>query len=118
MATKKQIEELSQAIRKASIAALGFLEVPDDGTSNFDTLQIILSSVRTEASAGWTSSEIELAFSETGCRCYIQRSGKSLIVDVIGCTSGQGNRRTAMAEAARDSLRESGFDAYVYYQMD
>ncbi len=31
---------------------------------------------------------------------------------------GQGNRRTAMAEAAAKSLKASGLQAGVYYQMD
>ena len=31
---------------------------------------------------------------------------------------GQGNQRTRMAEAAANSLNESGLNATVYYQMD
>ena len=109
MATKTQINNLSQALKKAYSCAQK-VSIEDGGTCNFDTPQLILT--------GWRESEIKEAFDAAGLRCYIQKSGKSYVVDVIGCTNGQGDLRTEMAEAARESLKADGYEAYVYYQMD
>ena len=111
MATTNMITSLSEAlIRAKAYASMLYGDKEDGGTCNFDTPQLILS--------GWTEADVESAFSKAGLTCYIKKSGKVLVVDVLGCTSGQGSRRTRMAEAARDSLAEDGYDAYVYYQMD
>lgn len=40
----------------------------------------------------------------------------SYMVDIP--LQGQGNRRTRMAEAACKALRNSGYEAYMYYQCD
>ena len=37
---------------------------------------------------------------------------------VLGAVEGQGFRRTEMAKAFRDSLKEQGYVSYVHYQMD
>ena len=110
MATDRQIKELSVALLKALDFAKTFDETEDGGTCNFDTPQIILS--------GWTRDCVERAFRDTGLRFDVEKSGRLIIVSVFGCSNGQGNRRTTMAEAFRDSLRSDGFDAYVYYQID
>lgn len=109
MATKTQINDLAQALKEAYSRAQE-VSIEDGGTCNFDTPQLILT--------GWREAEIREAFDAAGLRCYIQKSGKSHVVDVMDCTKGQGDLRTEMAEAARDSLKASGYEAYVYYQMD
>ena len=43
---------------------------------------------------------------------------KNNTVEIYNATNGQGYRRTAMAEAFRDSLIKMGFKSYVYYLMD
>ena len=110
MATTKMIDSLSEALLRAKNSALIYADAEDDGTCNFDTPQLSLSE--------WKPKEVEQAFSKADLRCDIQKSGKGLIVDILGCTTGQGSRRTQMTEAVRDSLKADGYEAYVYYQMD
>ena len=110
MATKTMIDSLSEALLRAKNSALIYADIEDDGTCNFDTPQLSLN--------GWKRSEVEQAFAKADLRCDIQNSGKGLIVDIIGCTSGQGSRRTQVAEAVRDSLKSEVYEAFVYYQMD
>lgn len=111
MATTNMITSLSEALLRAkAYASMLYGGEEDGGTSNFDTPQLIL--------VGWTEADVESAFLKAELPCYIKRSGNVLVVDVLGCTSGQGSRRTRMAEAVRYSLAEDGYDAYVYYQMD
>lgn len=110
MATRKQIEDLTNSLRRAYAHAMLLADHEDGGTCNFDTPQIMLT--------GWTDADIKASFDAAGLTYYIQRSKKIAVVDIVGCTLGQGNRRNAMAEATRDSLRIDGYDAYVYYQID
>lgn len=109
MATVKQIKELSEALRRAKESANKYSDSKDDGTCNFDTPQIFLKD--------WSVEDVHQAFDSADLRCYVKQ-GKSLVVDIYGCTSGQGSRRTLMAEAVRDSLKADGYEAFVYYQMD
>lgn len=94
---------LLQAIEEAGKVRL----VDDGGTSNFDTPVIILE--------GWTGSEIRQAFLLTELTPYIEKNG---VVEILKACIGQGFRRTAMAEAFRDSLKASGYTSYVHYQID
>ena len=112
MATMSQIKLLSDALRKALERAHRLENFPDGGTSNFDTPQLFLS--------GWDEADIKKAFDGSGARFYINQIKKNgdCIVDIIGCLSGQGNRRTAMAEEVTKSLKEDGYESYVFYQMD
>lgn len=110
MATEKQIKDLSHALLRAEAHALSYSDVNDDGTCNFDTPQIFLK--------GWKPEEVQQAFDGAMLNCDIQKSGRNLVVDIRGCTKGQASRRTQMAEAVRDSLKEDGYESYVYYQMD
>lgn len=109
MATKTQINDLTQALKKAYSRAQE-VSIEDGGTCNFDTPQLILTD--------WKEAEIREAFDAAGLRCYIQKSGKIRIVDVMDCTKGQGDLRTEMAEVVRDSLKTSGYEAHVWYQID
>lgn len=110
MATKKQIKALNTALIKSKERSDAFREEDDYGTCNFDTPQLFLT--------GWSAEDVRLAFDQTGMRYEVQSVGNRLCVDIYGCASGQASRRTKMAEAIRDSLKEAGYDAYVYYQMD
>lgn len=110
MATESMIKNLSDALVRAKEKALSFIDMDDGGTCNLDTPQIFLSN--------WRVDEVKQAVEKADLMCYIQKSGKGLIVDLIGCTSGQGFRRTQMAEAVRDSLKYDGYESFVYYNMD
>jgi hypothetical protein len=110
MATKEMIISLSEALIRAKNMASRYADKEDSGTCNFDTPQINL--------VGWKRGDIEVAFRKAGLICSIQKTGEGFIADIIGCSSGQGSRRTQMAEAVRDSLKSDGYEAFVYYQMD
>ena len=113
MATHNDVIKLSDALKRAKHeSAMVALSVDDGGTSNMDSPQLFLS--------GWTDKSIKEAFDHAGLRYYVNPSKNKdvRVVDIIGCTKGQGDRRTATAEAVRDSLRKDGYESYVFYQMD
>lgn len=98
------------ALRCALLIATGEAEkkkdIKDDGTSNIDTPILFL--------PGWSWASILEAFQLTGLvPC---RHGST--VYILRACEGQGFRRTAMAEAFRDSLKASGYKAAVDYRMD
>ena len=107
MKTKEQIEALRMALLIARHEAEKLADVEDGGTCNMDTPYLFL--------VNWETAEIEEAFKLTGLRPYIRSTGQVIVFDA--CT-GQGFRRTEMARAFRDSMRESGYNAYVEYRMD
>ena len=107
MKTKEQIEALRVALLIARNEAEKFANVEDDGTCNMDTPYLLL--------LNWKEDEIKEAFKLTGLRPYIRSTGQVLVFDAC---DGQGDRNTTMAEAFRDSMRESGYNAYVEYRMD
>lgn len=108
MKTKEKIEALRVALLKAVAEAEQHNQDDDGGTSNFDNPIINL--------YGWKDTEVREAFLLTGLRPYKEKDSFYTILGV--CTNGQGFRRTAMAEAFRDSLRASGYTAYVDYRID
>lgn len=101
-----KVKNLRWALIQARIAALPFSADEDEGTCNFDTPVLRLPK--------WSKEEIEAAFKDTGLRPDIDGN----LVYIYGGTSGQASRRTEMAEAIRDSLKDSGYDAMMYYKMD
>ena len=107
MKTKEQIEALRVALLIARHEAEKLADVEDGGTCNMDTPYLFL--------VNWENAEIEEAFNLTGLRPYIRSTGQVLVFDAC---AGQGFRRTEMARAFRDSMRESGYTAYVEYRMD
>lgn len=107
MKTKEQIEALRVALLIARNEAEKLADIEDGGTCNFDTPYLFL--------VNWTEEEIIDAFKLTGLRPYIRSTGQVLVFDAC---AGQGYRRTEMARAFRDSMRESGYNAYVEYRMD
>ena len=107
MKTKEQILALRVALLKAVAEAEQHSQDDDGGTSNFDTPVINLK--------GWKELEIREAFLLTGLYPDIEKNG---IVNILRACLGQGFRRTAMAEAFRDSLKASGYTAYVNYIID
>ena len=103
----EKILALRVALLKAVANAENVKDTEDGGTCNFDTPGLILK--------GWKKTEVIEAFLLTGLRPYF---GKDYVVEIFdGCTR-QGFRRTAMAEAMRDSLKADGYTAFVDYRMD
>lgn len=104
----ERILALRCALLIAYSEALKLKNIDDDGTCNFDTPALILDHK-------WKDGDVEEAFKLTGLKPY--KVGKSEY-HILGAVTGQGSQRTAMAEAFRNSLRASEYNAYVYYQMD
>lgn len=77
----------------------------DGGTCNFDIAYIVLKN--------WKESEVWQAFKFTGMRPNKDENGAFLIVDYENFPKGL--RRTAMAEALSDSLKEQGYVAGVIH---
>ena len=106
---KKQDKIL--ALRVALLIAYSEAEklktVEDDGTCNFDCPIIYLEA--------WSKRDVLEAFKLTGLSPYFKDGGG---VEIEGACNGIGARRTAMAEAFRDSLKAQGYKAYVHYVMD
>ena len=83
-------------------------EIDDGGTCNFDTPTLKLTSE-------WKESDVNEAFKLTGLQYYKVDED---YYHILGACEGQGFRRTEMAKAFRDSLKEQGYTSYVHYQMD
>ena len=78
----------------------------DGGTSNWDMPLLFLPL--------WERADIEEAFKIPGLRIHFEGNA----IYILGVCDGQGYRRTAMAEAFRDSLKNQGYKAHVDYRMD
>ena len=102
------IHSLAAALIRGKIEANKFAESDDGGTSNFDTPALILGSE-------WSEEAIQRAFSLAGLRPY---KITKRIYHVLDAVQGQGYRRTYMAQAFRDSLKTSGYNAVVDYRID
>ena len=108
---KYDTQELALAIRNAVKLADEFSAIDDGGTCNLDSAYLRVPGMR-EAQA----KEIEkMAGIPLSLATY---SLHGRILQLVGGTSGQGNRRTKMAEVECKYLKSLGFDASVYYQMD
>lgn len=82
----------------------------DWGTCNFDAPAVSL--------PRWSQKLVEAAAKKAGVGCFKWR-GMGAGCYVFPLRFGyQGNANTAAAEAASNSLKASGFEAFVYYQMD
>lgn len=106
--TAKEFEALERALATANEAAQKYADTEDGGTCNFDALAIKVKA--TEKQMKW----LDWFTFKWGKR---ESDGKTWYVIELDY-SGQGNRRTCMAEEACRSMKEQGYDAMVYYQMD
>lgn len=105
---------LTEALIKAKEAAkaAGTL-VLDGGTCNFDNP--VMTFDRKERA------KAEKAIADAGLRSFewgFARDKKRVALIISGMTLGQGEQRTAMAEAFKDSMKAQGYDCGMYYQMD
>lgn len=84
--------------------------VEDGGTCNMDAVTLDL--------RGWRRDKVEQAAKAAGVGCFVwSLYGHKRYVFTVR-SGGQANRRTAAAEAMREALKLSGYDAGMYYQMD
>ena len=100
------LNKLTNDILNANNAACMFSEVEDWGTCNFDTpiMKIKLSRKEREAMKDLLQPVGERAYKDY---YYVEVS-----------LWGQGDRRTAMAEAAARHLKAEGYEASVRYMVD
>ena len=108
--TKKELNELNQALINAVNTAAMLDDTEDGGTCNFDTVTLKIKIPKKFIQYIYV--ELEKMYARVWGRLW---KGYYL-VDIP--LSGQGSRRTRMAEAACGSLRAAGYDARVYYQCD
>lgn len=106
--THYQFDNLETAIMNASKAAEAYAYTEDGGTCNFDS-----PAIRVKATARQMAM---LDFSVTKWGRRLPDGSTWYVINMP--LSGQGNRRSRMAEAAADSLRAQGYEACVCYQMD
>lgn len=108
--TKKELNELNNALINAVNAAAMLDNTEDGGTCNLDmvTLKIKIPKKLTQ----YISVKLEKMLTRDWGRLW---KGYYL-VDIP--LSGQGNRRTRMAEAACESLKAAGYNAMMFYQCD
>lgn len=102
--------KLAEDLRKAAAVGRAAAELSDDGgTCNFDAASLHLD--------GWIRAKVEQAAREAGVGCFVWNlwGSKSYVFPIA---SGQGNARTAGAEAMSKHLKSAGYAASVYYQMD
>ena len=108
--TKGELNELNQALTNAVNAAATLNDTEDGGTCNFDMVTLKIKIPKKFIQYIYVKLE----------KMYARDWGRLwrgyYLVDIP--LSGQGDRRTCMAEAACSSLRADGYDAQVYYQCD
>lgn len=107
-----KVEALTRALRRAEIAALAFQDEPDGGTCNFDAPALDYKA------CGLTKGKAEQAIADAGLRCFDWKAYGQRHLIICGFQLGQGDRRTAMAEAFCKSLKDEGFSCGMYYRMD
>lgn len=106
------IEKLREALSTANAVALFFKDTVDDGTANFDHPVLV-------KPEGMSNKEVQEAFKLAHINCEREKSGLwKNCYHIYGVCMGCGNRRTTMAEKFTEALKQAGYDATVYYQMD
>lgn len=107
----EKVNKLIEAIERANKAALSIENNEDGGTCNFDTPIIKLDR--------WTEEELHHVKKQTDVSIGDKLSGYHKGYRFVFTEmEGQANRRTRMAEAAKKSLQNDGYDVSMYYQMD
>lgn len=107
---KEKIEKLVNSLNKAKDVANEFIDSDDCGTCNLDSCIIKL--------PRWSENDITEVKKLSGISIGFQLSGWHRGYRFVNIGSGQANRRTRMAEAAKISLKEDGYDVCMYYAMD
>lgn len=111
MTREQKIKQLADAFSIARDAAARLQDHEDGGTCNFDTATIRL--------FRWRDDDVQQAAKIANVRAYKWEDHYyNYHVFPAGIGMGQANRRSAMAEAFSASMKESGYDTNVWYQID
>ena len=110
--TEKKIAALTEALIKAKEAGEKYTDIDDGGTCNFDSPKLYL--------PYWKQADVEAACANAGLSCFKYELWGSKAYVICGgpINSGQGDRRTKVAEVMYEKLKTYGYDAGMYYQMD
>lgn len=107
-------EELRKALESAKLQAEAARQEDDGGTCNFDSPTLDYRAMHMlKAKAIETIKSAGLS-----CFDWTGYYGKCYGLVICGMTAGQGNCRSAMAEAFHRSLIADGINSGMYYQMD
>ena len=100
-------KDLAAAAIEGRAAAAGMI---DGGTCNFDSPTLYLK--------GWSQKKVEQAARAAGLGCFVWNLwGTKYFVFSVN-VSAQGDPRTTAAEAMSNYLKQKGYSAGMYYQMD
>lgn len=108
---KGRYKKLAEHLKAALAYGLERAGDDDGGTSNFDASSISLSR--------WEQKKVEAAAKTAGLGYFVWNLwGSKSYVFPIQRGVGQGNTRTRAAEAMRKYLKDLGYDATIYCQVD
>ena len=103
-------KKLAEDLKEALAYGLEHAGTDDGGTCNFDSPTLYL--------PRWNRKKVEAAAKTAGVGCCMWSSfSKSCYVFSVPGV-GQGYTRTNAAEAMKDFLKDRGYEAGMYYQMD
>ena len=103
-------KKLAEDLKEALAYGLEHAGTDDGGTCNFDSPTLYL--------PRWNRKKVEAAAKTAGVGCFMWSSfSKSCYVFSVPGV-GQGYTRTNAAEAMKDFLKDRGYEAGMYYQMD
>ena len=105
-----QYKKLAEDLKAAHAYGLAHMGSDDGGTCNFDAPALTL--------PGWDKKLVEAAARSAGVGCFVWAlwNDTTYVFSVRGV--GQGYTRTKAAEAMSRYLKEQGYEAGMYYQMD
>jgi len=113
------LNKLASAIPAALAAAQAADpgEDNDGGACNFDSVYVEITGLSKEKVMA-TLYKAGNGDGDKGFRLFASKPFGKRVFFLNFDSRGQGNRKTAMAEAACKYLKESGIDARMYYRMD
>lgn len=109
----EKYEKLKEALLEAINAAQKAKTEDDGGTCNFDSPVLLYQKM------GYQKAKAISVIESVGLSAFAPSSTywKGCLV-LSGMTIGQGNCRSNMAEAFSKSLKESGIESGMWYEMD
>lgn len=114
--TLEQLSLLAADIETANEYAEQFKDTPDGGPSNFDQPAVKLrTTVKFLREHGMAVTRASKVFAPWACRT---EGGTWFLLGRMARTDGQGTRNTKMAQAIARKLKELGWEARVFYQLD
>jgi hypothetical protein len=103
--------DLAEALKKAADEGAQAAKCYNDGgTCNMDAATLNLK--------GWNRKKVEQAAKAAGVGCFVWNlwGDKRYVFPLY--TGAQANARTKAAEIMRNSLKDAGYEAGMYYQID